>query len=797
MNAETNIEKTASFLWLKRLAVVVVIFLVFLTLLPEMLRLAANHWLNEQREVHSFVIDDIDLNLFSGEVGLKGIDLSGNATDHAQLESLYINLSMIALLQQRIEIEQFDLTGVSLAVAQNEAQDIFISGIPLLASSSEKSSENSQESAWGIGIQSLNLANFNLQFSSPLLTTHIELQKINLGAVSTWQPEQTADISLALKIQEAPLTIKGAIKPFANHVQLKIELDQFPLSLLKAVAAEQAIEDLSGFLSLKLDVNARVDGPIWLKSELLIEALKLRQDKHAFALDQIDWQGDLNYQTPVSETDLGLRIQGGLNLAEFNLIDESAGVALVNVEHLSLQSFELAQDQFASIKQVDLNKLIFFTKEKESLATLEAIEIHQLDYDGQQTLKIDKIDISTLLAKLSIDAEGKLPVIETMSSGQTDEPPAPAPAAIVAESEASPAWRIQLKQINLGAESRIQFYDQSVSPPYKADITPLVISIRDIDTAASKQDVVIDLSTEINQLTNLSLEAKVQPFGEQINLTAEGELQNLDLPPLSPYAMKAMGYYLKQGQANALFSATVEEDQLDSTIKLKLNKFKIEAGDPDKVKSMNENLSMPLDLALDILRDKKNNIELELKIDGNISDPQFDASQVINKAMGNATKFAAIYILKKSLEPWGTVFSVVSFLGKKITTPHFEAVEFSAGSSELNEEYKQYMLKMAALLNERPELELQICASASEQDRLALTPLVESQATPEPPQAETEAPPVSSGVSNQILLELAIKRMGLVRQTLMEQGVDKARLFNCQPTMDDVEKAKPAVELYL
>ncbi len=795
MSAKTNIEKTASLLWLKRLAVVVVILLVFLTLLPEMLRFAANHWLNEQREVHSFVIDDIDLNLFSGEVGLKGIDLSGNATDHAQLESLYINLSMIALLQQRIEIEQFNLTGVSLAVTQNEAQDIFIAGIPLPASSSETSSENSQESAWGIGIQSLNLADFNLQFSSPLLTTRVELQKINVGAVSTWQPEQTADISLALKIQEAPLTVKGAIKPFAKqaHAQLKIELDQFPLSLLKTVAAEQAIEDLSGLLSLNLDVDARVDGPIQLKSELLIEALELRQDKHSFALGQIDWQGDLNYQTPTSETDLGLRIQGGLNLTELNVVDENAGVALVNLENLSLQSFELAQDQFASIKQIDLNKLIFFTKEKESLATLEAIEIHQLDYDGQQTLKIDKIDINTLLAKLSIDAEGKLPVIETMSSGQTDEPP----VATVVEAEASPAWRVQLKQINLGAKSRIQFHDQSVSPPYKADISPLVISVRDIDTAASKQDVVIALSTEINQLTNLSLEAKVQPFGERINLTAEGELQNLDLPPLSPYAMKAMGYYLKQGQANALFSATVEEDQLDSTIKLKLNKFKIEAGDPDKVKSMNENLSMPLDLALDILRDTKDNIELELKVDGNISDPQFDVSQVINKAMGNATKFAAIYILKKSLEPWGTVFSVVSFLGKKITTPHFEAVEFSAGSSELNDEYKQYMLKMAALLNERPELELQICASASEQDRLALAPLVESQATPEPPQAEAETLPVSSGVSNQILLELAIKRMELVRQTLMEQGVDKARLFNCQPTMDDAEKAKPAVELYL
>ena len=796
-NAEPKSNSTKR--WVMTL--VLAIILVFLFTLPEMLRMVAVRWVNQQQQIQHFSLDDIDLNLFSGEVGLKGVKVSGDGKAQGQLGQVYVNIAMLALIQQRIEIEQLRIANLKLDLYQDDQANNLIAGIALPSPTTDSEPEPqpvaTEASGWGVGIQAIELSDLNIQLSVPNLSMELVLDQLNLGSAATWQADKAANVDMVMRIQGAPLSVRGDITPFAKqaNTQFQLELNKLPLSLVAAMAKQQGIEDLAGTLSIKLDVNATVDGDIKVASQLNLTDLALRQANHQLTLASIDWQGDVRYGAQVSDNDLGVRLEGELDLDKLNINDNAAGIELLILEQMNINALRLAQEQTIEIGNISIANVAALVQADKSVARLAAIELKQLSYDGNSALSIDTLDLKTLTANIEIDKAGELPMLAVLKHPQTtDSATASAAEAPLAEPEAQ-LIRVQLKRLHLGEDSQVHFLDQSVKPPYKANILPLELTVTDIDTGSVEQDIVIAMQATINELAQLTLDANVRPFGDHLNLAAEGKLQDLDMPPLSPYAMKAAGYYLKRGQANATFNARVVDDQLESKIKLKLNKFNIEAGDPDKVKRMNENLSMPLDLALNILRDKKDNIELELIIDGDINDPQFDASKVINKALGNATKFAAAHVLKQSLQPWGAVFSVVSFLGKQITTPRFDPVRFTPGGSELNEEHRQYMGKMATLLGQRPGLDLNICALASEQDRQALTsaPDEKQESKESPADGASAKPPVS----NQTLIDLAKNRMDKVKQLLMDHGIVQGRLFTCQPTMDDAEKAEPTVELYL
>jgi len=805
-------SNTKSRNWPWVLLFLLAVTLLFLAVLPELLRVAAMHWGPQQPQIQSLTIDDVDLNLFSGEAAIKGLTLSGNGSEQLKLKELYLDVAMTALFSKRIEVEAVRLEGVDLDLRQDDKQVVAVAGISIPQGGEAAPEETQQSEAfdWGIGLQSLAIRDVALKVHTPDISSTITLRQLDLGAANSWTPTYPTDLGLNILIDQTPLDVAGSIAPFASapELTLNIELDTLPLTPFAKIAVAQGVENLAGTVSAKLALSAAVPGAINVSGELNLSDVALRQGDHDIKLDKFHWQGAVQQLAqPESEQDLGLRIQDGqLALHGIKIRDHKQNAGLLSLAELNAEPITLAAQQQATVDTISVNKLSVLGDAPQSLAAIDTITLSKLDYDGQTTVAMDQIAVKALAVDARLKADGQLAGLEPLTGGKQEVPveaPAEPQTAQQSEQPSDQAWRVKLKRFTIGEGSHVSFVDESVNPTYRADLTKLAIALSDIDTGAPEQDIGFTLSTQINELATLSTEAKLRPFGERINLEASGKLDDLDMPPLSPYAVKAMGYFIKRGQADATFTATVKDDQLDSKIKLKLNKFNIEAGDPEKVKSMNETLSMPLDLALDILRDKNDNIEMELKIDGDIKDPQFDAGKVINKAIGNATKYAAFYVLKQSLQPWGTIFTVFSFLGEKITTPRFEPVVFAPGSDELTDEHHQYMEKMATMLTERPELDLNICAQTSEQDRIALTPAPEAgtETAPAKPaeakSAEQDSPEAEPLVSNQTLLDLAKRRMATVKQLLMDDGVDKGRLFTCQPSVNDAEEAKPTVELFL
>ncbi len=769
-----------------------VIVLLFISLLPVGMRYGAIQML-EQQGMQQVEIADIDINLFSGEIRVTNMLVSGDGQGRAQLDSLYVNLSMLALFKKQLQIENILLDGLTLDVKNNTDSEWIVAGYLPPPTAEPTGDEATAESTWGIGIDSLQLKAIKTQLDLPQLQTTLILDELQIKQLASWQPQQRTQFNMQLHIDESPLNINGEVQPFlaAPQLKAKLTLDELPLALAKGFAAEATIKALTGALTLSTNIAAtfNVDQPhIEAVTTLTLNEISLLQGQYKIAAHQLNWQGDVAYVTPVSQRDLGVRVNGDIVMKQFQLFDNEAALALVLLKQLTINDVRLVENQQASVAAILLKQLQLLNKSKDDeLLNVTNTTIEKIDYDGLTTVAIDNVTLQGLAANVQIKQNGQLRLIDALTKTQN-----PTEEKTTSEQTENKPWRIKLARLHIDKSAHITVDDQSVKPSFHAEISPLELTITNIDTGAINQAMDITLNSTINKHEKLNIKGSAQPFGEKLNAKAEIKISAIELPPLSPYVEKQIGYYLKRGQLDATIDINVNNDRLDSKVLAHLNKFNIEEGNPVKVESMTEKLDMPLDAALNLLRDKHDNIKLEVTIDGDINDPQFDASKVINKAMANATKMAVVSYLKHMLQPWGTLLTVVNMVSKATET-RFEPLQFTAGSAKLTGDNKDYLNKLAALMRERPTLMLNLCGRVSEQDRSAI--LQQSQANTDGQQTEKNA--VTPEMTNEQLLQLATERTSRSKDWLVNAKVESNRLFTCYSDMAGAEKNAPIVDLSL
>ena len=229
--------------------------------------------------------------------------------------------------------------------------------------------------------------------------------------------------------------------------------------------------------------------------------------------------------------------------------------------------------------------------------------------------------------------------------------------------------------------------------------------------------------------------------------------------------------------------------------------------------------AMPLDVMLDLLRDRDGRIEVDIPISGDLGNIDVGLNQLFRQATQAALQKAAFAYVKNALQPLGTILFAANLAGK-LSRPRFEPVSFAPGEAEVTGEQARYADKLGTLLAERPELHITLCGVATEDDRQALTPAPEpaQETAPEEPGALDVAPPAAGSepntptgdsslaeesaqdpatlVTDETLLALARTRADAVKERLRAtNGVQDTQLFDCRPSLDADGEAR--VELTL
>ena len=129
---------------------------------------------------------------------------------------------------------------------------------------------------------------------------------------------------------------------------------------------------------------------------------------------------------------------------------------------------------------------------------------------------------------------------------------------------------------------------------------------------------------------------------------------------------------------------------------------------------------MPLDTALDTLRDKNNTIKLEIPVAGNVNDPKFSVNDAISQALAKGVQKGALSYLTLALQPYGTLITAAKYAGEAATRVRLNPVQFEPGQSALDDSDREYLDKVAKVLKDRPKIAIKLCGVAASPDRLFL-----------------------------------------------------------------------------
>lgn len=342
------------------------------------------------------------------------------------------------------------------------------------------------------------------------------------------------------------------------------------------------------------------------------------------------------------------------------------------------------------------------------------------------------------------------------------------------------SWHLKRFQIT---RLNTEFDDQNVEPAFSTNLEIQSLLIEEIDSQLPNKPTTIALNATIDRHSEISLSGSATPLAEKISADIEANINSLELVPLSSYIDSAIGYHIHSGKLNLATNIKVDNNKLDSKAGITLNNIKLTPASEKAAEKLTKQLTMPLDLVLSVLRDKENNVRVEIPVRGDINNPDFDINDVLQQATGRATKYAALSFLKNALQPYTTMITIAEFAydqGKSLTALRLDPLIFQPQQLELSENHNHYLNKIAELIQQRPELRIRLCGvgyipTANEKDR--------TDQDKEAQQAITQQAIKSKALDRAKQLANQTKN-GLIEQ----HGVSSDRLFSCQPTTEPAKK---------
>ena len=304
-------------------------------------------------------------------------------------------------------------------------------------------------------------------------------------------------------------------------------------------------------------------------------------------------------------------------------------------------------------------------------------------------IAVAETTLSDFYARIVLDENGHLNLQDVTHGSAAASPPAaasaPAPPAIV---ELGPIAVVG---------GRVVYNDRFVKPSYSANLSELAGKLGAFSSQAPAPGMPpalaeLALSGRVEGTATLEISGKVNPLARPLALDIQAKVRDLELPPLSPYAIKYSGYGIERGKMSVDLAYVVLPDgQLTASNKIVLHQLAF----GDKVEGATA--SLPVKLAVALLTDRHGVIDLDLPVSGSINDPQFSLGAVIWKVVTNL-------IVKAVTAPFALLASALEGRGGG----ELSSVEFAAGTATLSPEAKAGLDKLAKALANRPALTLTV-----------------------------------------------------------------------------------------
>jgi hypothetical protein len=375
--------------------------------------------------------------------------------------------------------------------------------------------------------------------------------------------------------------------------------------------------------------------------------------------------GQISADGRVRHDSKGTAFRGGFALARLRLTEGDGQQAFLAIDRLASRSIDAGTTRVA---------------------------IRELGLDGLETSLIINKDKSVNLTRILNRPSA--------SADSGTAAPADAAAATAPAAPAAPLLPVSIDRLRV-RNSAVEFADLSLALPFGSHIHHLGGSINGIGTRA-RAPAQVELEGQVDDFGMARAVGQVELFNPGNFTDLKVAFRNVEMTRLTPYSATFAGRKIDSGKLSLDLEYKIAKRQLSGDNRMVVDNLVLgeHVDSPDA-------MSLPLDLAIALLRDSDGRIDLGLPVSGSLDDPQFSYGQLIWKVIGNVIK-------KIALAPFRALASL--FGGDE----KLDAIAFDAGQAALTPPTREKLAKLADALNKRPSLSLALSGTWAEADRAAL-----------------------------------------------------------------------------
>lgn len=305
-------------------------------------------------------------------------------------------------------------------------------------------------------------------------------------------------------------------------------------------------------------------------------------------------------------------------------------------------------------------------------------------------VRIGEIGLSDALAHVVVGADGASNLASIFGGeGAAEEASSGASGPAPDAEAAGPAPTIEIGKITLdgvGAE----FDDLSQDPHFEISLDALTGTIEGLSSEELARARVA-LAGKVDDVAPIRIAGQINPLSGDAYTDVEITVDGVSLPAFSPYSGRYVGRAIDRGKLGLDLEYELSARHLEASNRVLLDQFEFGR----RVES-EDATSLPVGLAVAVMRDTSGNVEIRLPIEGDLDDPSFSVLGLLGQALVNV-------VTRVATSPFAVVAGVVGAAGDDLAQ-----VAFAPGASRLSEVERRELASLVPILVERPALHLEI-----------------------------------------------------------------------------------------
>ena len=234
----------------------------------------------------------------------------------------------------------------------------------------------------------------------------------------------------------------------------------------------------------------------------------------------------------------------------------------------------------------------------------------------------------------------------------------------------------------------LKFYDYTIEDPFFMDLSEVTIKAKDI--RPENQFAKFNVHGRMNNTGIIDGAISVSRQGVE-NMTVDIGVKGLILNKFSPYGRYYTGHRFVEGVSSFNNKSVIKDSYLTSMNKMFIEN--IEVSKKEKTKSGN---SLPMRLAVSLMKNSDGNINLDIPIEGPINDPKYKFGKVVWQVVKNI-------FTKVATSPFKALSNVL-----KVNEDDLKNIYFDNGQVKLSKKQKKTLDVLVNVLDKKTDVTIEL-----------------------------------------------------------------------------------------